>query len=105
MSIGEVDFMSVSVSDSVSSIKDVTIATTGKGEPNWSYIPSAGKSNKTKAEFTSEIKELAKKAALPTNKTESEYISRQVLQLKVCIGRWRHVDLSNFNNGRLWCCY
>ena len=44
----EVDFMSVSVSGSVSSIKDVTIATTGKGEPNWSYIPSAGKSNKLK---------------------------------------------------------
>ena len=43
----EVDFMSVSVSGSVSSIKDVTIATTGKGEPNWSYIPSAGKSNKS----------------------------------------------------------
>ena len=41
--------MSVSVSGSVSSIKDVTIATTGKGEPNWSYIPSAGKSNKSKA--------------------------------------------------------
>lgn len=34
--------MNVSVSGSVSSIKDVTIATTGKGEPNWSYIPSAG---------------------------------------------------------------
>ena len=56
--------------------------TTGKGEPNWSYIPSAGKSNKSKAEFTSEIRELAKKAALSTNKTESEYISRQVLQLR-----------------------
>ena len=41
--------MSVSVSGSVSSIKNVTIATTGKGEPNWSYIPSAGKSNKSKA--------------------------------------------------------
>lgn len=34
--------MNVSVSGSVSSIEDVTIATTGKGEPNWSYIPSAG---------------------------------------------------------------
>ena len=74
--------MSVSVSGSASSIKNVTIATTGKGEPNWSYIPSAGKSNKSKAEFTSEIRELAKKAALSTNKTESEYISRQVLQLR-----------------------
>ena len=33
-------------------------------------------------QFTSEIKELAKKAALLTNKTETEYISRQVLQLR-----------------------
>ena len=74
--------MSVSVSGSVSCIKNVTIATTGKGEPNWSYIPSAGKSNKSKAEFTSEIKELAKKAALASSKAESEQISRQVLQLR-----------------------
>ncbi len=74
--------MSVSVSGSVSSIKDVTIATTGKGEPNWSYIPSAGKSNKSKAEFTSEIRELAKKAAVAGSKVESEQISRQVLQLR-----------------------
>ena len=51
------------------------------GEPNWSVIPSAGKSNKSDAEFTSEIKELAQKAAAATNKTESEYISRQMLQL------------------------
>lgn len=74
--------MSVSLSGSVSSIRNVTIATTGKGEPNWSYIPSAGRSNKSEAEFISEIKELAKKAALSTNKTESEYIFRQVLQLR-----------------------
>ena len=74
--------MSVSVSGSISSIKDVTIATTGKGEPNWSYIPSAGKSNKSKAEFTSEIRELAKKAAVAGSKAESEQISRQVLQLR-----------------------
>ncbi len=74
--------MGVSVSGSVSGIKDVTIATSGKGEPNWSYIPSAGKSNKSKAKFTSEFKKLAKKAALSTNKTQSEYISRQVLQLR-----------------------
>lgn len=74
--------MSVSVRGSVSSIKDVTIATTGKGEPNWSYIPSAGKSNKSKAEFTSEIRELAKKSAVAGSKAESEQISRQVFQLR-----------------------
>ena len=55
--------MSVLVSGFVSSIKNVTIATTGKGEPNWSYIPSAGKSNKSKAEFTSEIREHGKKGS------------------------------------------
>lgn len=74
--------MSISVSGSVSRIKDVTIATTGKGEPNWSYIPSAGKSNKSKAEFTREIRELAQKAAIAGSKAESEQISRQVLHLR-----------------------
>lgn len=74
--------MGVSVSGSVSSIKDITIATTGKGGPNWSYIPSAGKSNKSKAAFISEIRELAQKAAMAGSKTESEQISRQVLQLR-----------------------
>ncbi len=73
--------MSILVGGSVSGIKDVTIATTGKGEPNWSYIPSAGKSQKSEAEFVSEIKELAQKAALAANKTEAECISRQVLRL------------------------
>ena len=62
--------MSVSVSGSVGGIKDVAIPTAGKGEPNWSYIPTAGKSNKSKAEFISEIRELAKKAAVAGSKAE-----------------------------------
>ena len=33
------------------------------GEPDWSMIPSAGKSSKSQAEFVSEIKELAQRAA------------------------------------------
>ena len=73
--------MGVSVNGSVSSIGNITIATTKTGEPNWSYIPSAGKSTKTKAEFVSSIKELAKRAAMAGSKTESEQVSRQVLQL------------------------
>ncbi len=73
--------MGILVGGSASGIKDVTIAITGKGEPNWSYIPSAGKSQKSEAEFVSEIKELAQKAALAANKTEAECISRQVLRL------------------------
>lgn len=71
--------MGISINGSASGIKDVTIATTGTGAPNWSYIPTAGKSQKSEAEFVSEIKELAQKVALATNKTEAEYISRQVL--------------------------
>lgn len=39
-------------------------------------IPSSGKSNKSDAEFTSEIKGLAQKAAAASNITESKYISR-----------------------------
>ncbi len=74
--------MSISVGGVGNVKSNITIATTGTGEPNWSYIPTAGKPQKSKAEFVSEIKELAQKAALSTNKAESEYISRQVLQLR-----------------------
>lgn len=41
-----------------------------------------GESSKTQAEFVSEIRELARQAATTTNKTESEYISKQVLCLR-----------------------
>lgn len=61
--------------------KTVLYTTANSGEPNWSYIPSAGKSRKSKQEFVSEIKELAKKAAMASNKTESEYVANQVIQL------------------------
>ena len=46
-------------------------------------IPTKGKSLKTQAEFVSEIRELARQAAMTTNKAESEYISKQVLCLRV----------------------
>ncbi|EKC74087.1 hypothetical protein OBE_02058 [human gut metagenome] len=45
-------------------------------------MPTKGKSSKTHAEFVSEIKELARRAATTANKTEYEYISRQVLGLR-----------------------
>lgn len=48
----------------------------GRG-PDWSIIPSSGKSSKSKAEFTDEIKELARKAANTTGKAELEYIHRR----------------------------
>ena len=69
--------MGVLLNGSVGSIRAVTTATTKAGEPNWSYIPSAGKTNKTKAELVSSIKELAKKAAMAEGKPESEQIARQ----------------------------
>ena len=60
---------------------EMCIRDSSNGEPNWSYIPTKGKSSKTHAEFVSEIKELAR-AATTANKTEYEYISRQVLGLR-----------------------
>ena len=52
----------------------------GRG-PDWSIIPSSGKSSKSKAEFTDEIKELARKSANTTNKAELEYIHRRRTEL------------------------
>ncbi|MEY8268415.1 hypothetical protein AALA79_18870 [Lachnospiraceae bacterium 64-25] len=49
--------------------------------PDWSIIPSSGKSSKSKAEFTDEIKELARKAANTTSKAELEYIHRRRTEL------------------------
>ena len=51
------------------------------GGPDWSIIPSSGKSSKSKAEFTDEIKELARKAANTTNKAELEYLHRRRTEL------------------------
>ncbi len=48
----------------------------GRG-PDWSIIPSSGKSSKSKAEFTDEIKELARKAANTAGRAELEYIHRR----------------------------
>lgn len=48
---------------SFSSISDVgkgqLLTSSSNGEPNWSYIPTAGKFVKSESEFVSEIKELA----------------------------------------------
>jgi len=50
--------------------KEQLISSCSNGEPNWLYIPTKGKSSKTHAEFVSEIKELARRAATTANKTE-----------------------------------
>ena len=57
------------------------ITTTSSGEPDWSIIPTSGKSSRSQDVIISELKELARKAAMTTNKTELDYISRQSLQL------------------------
>lgn len=62
--------------------KDLLVSTSNNGEPNWSYIPTKGKTSKTQTEFVDAIKDLARKAATATNKTESDYISKQVLNLR-----------------------
>lgn len=49
--------------------------------PDWSIIPSSGKSSKSKVELTDEIKELARKAANTTNKAELEYLHRRRTEL------------------------
>ena len=68
---------------SIGTVGGERLITSGSnGEPNWSYIPSKGKSTKTQTEFVSEIKKLAQKAANATDKTEQDSISRQVLQLR-----------------------
>lgn len=74
--------MSVSLSGIGAIRKEQLISSCSNGEPNWSFIPTKGKTSKTQTEFVSEIRELARRAATTTNKTESEYISRQVLGLR-----------------------
>ena len=74
--------MSVSLSGIGAIRKEQLISSCSNGEPNWSFIPTKGKNSKTQTEFVSEIRELARRAATTTNKTESEYISRQVLGLR-----------------------
>ncbi len=69
--------MGISISGMVnSSNTKQSMLLSGRG-PDWSIIPSSGKSSKSKAEFTDGIKELARKAANTTSKAELEYIHRR----------------------------
>lgn len=73
--------MEISISGIENIAKAGLSASINSREPNWSIIPTAGKSNKSDAEFTSEIKELARKAAMAKNKTEAEFFTKRMLQL------------------------
>ena len=74
----------------------------GKG-PDWSIIPSSGKSSKSKAEFTDEIKELARKAANTTSKAELEYIHRRRTGGWMILGR--NADLPDPDKRGIWSGY
>ena len=75
--------MGISVSSTVNSANTkYRMSVSSGGGPDWSIIPSSGKSSKSKAEFTDEIKELARKAANTTNTAELEYIHRR--RTKLC---------------------
>ena len=73
--------MGISISNATSSAITKYSESLRSGEPDWSMIPSAGKSNKSQAEFVSEIKELAQRAANTTSKMELESIHRQRTRL------------------------
>lgn len=73
--------MGISISNATSSAITKYSESLRSGEPDWSMIPSAGKSNKSQAEFVSGIKELAQRAANTTSKTELESIHRQRTRL------------------------
>ena len=74
--------MGISLNGVANGARNVTSATLGTGQPNWSYIPSAAKQTKTQAEFVTEIKELARNAATATNKADKDSIDRKLLQLR-----------------------
>lgn len=74
-------FMGISMSGVENIAKAGFSALMNSRDPNWSVIPSAGKSNKSKAEFMNEIRELAGKAAKTTSKAELEYIHRKRTEL------------------------
>ena len=73
--------------------REQLITSGSNGEPNWSYIPSKGKSTKTQNEFVSEIKKMAQKAVNATDKTEQDAISRQVLQLSHTLHAIKNIGL------------
>ena len=73
--------MGVSVG-TINNNKNQLITSCSSGEPNWSYIPSASKTNKTEAEFAAGIKGLARRAAKATSTAERDVVDRKVLQLR-----------------------
>lgn len=74
--------MGISVSNTANTANTKhRISLSGNGGPDWSVIPSFGKSSKTKAEFIDEIKELAQKAANTTSKAQLECLNRRRTEL------------------------
>ena len=65
--------MGISISGIVNSLNTKQSMSLSGREPDWSLIPGAGKSSKSKAEFTDEIKKLARRAAETASRKELEY--------------------------------
>ena len=81
--------------------REQLITSGSNGEPNWSYIPSKGKSTRTQTEFVSEIKKLAQKAANATDKTEQDAISRQLLKLRAEDRKSTRLNSSHTDSSRM----
>ncbi|MBQ2882930.1 MAG: hypothetical protein IJE43_04040 [Alphaproteobacteria bacterium] len=73
--------MEFSISSAINSVNTKYNVSLSNGELDWTMIPSARKSNKSQTKFVDEIKELARKAANTTSKTELEYIHRKRTEL------------------------
>ncbi len=73
--------MGISISGMVNSVNTKHSMSLSSSGPDWSIIPSSGKSSKSKTEFADEIRELARRAAGTTGKKELEYIHSQRARL------------------------
>lgn len=73
--------MEISISNAANFAITKYSASLKSGEPDWSIIPSTGKSRKSKEEFVAEIKKLAQADASAMNKAKLELIHRQRTEL------------------------
>ena len=78
--------------------KEQLISSCSNGEPNWSYIPTKGKSSKTQTEFVSEIRELARRAATTKIRQSQNIFPDRFLVYGQNIYQMLHLIESNYMN-------
>lgn len=78
--------------------KEQLISSCSNGEPNWLYIPTKGKSSKTHAEFVSEIKELARRAATQQIRQSTNIFPDRFLVYGQNIYQMLHLIENNYMN-------